>query len=400
MGSSRSRARLLSAAGVAAGIAVGVAAGMVAGCGATRGVADDVAPRAAAGMAAIDRVLAPQVTPAFQSEVLVLGTSHLDRYGERLRAEHLERLLALLEAFAPTRIAVESLTADEVALLGEREAHDPAAARVLNMFARGALNTGRAMQEALGIDRVAAELRAGALGGRAGLTPAERLELVGLQLAAYELNSATLQWSYLPEPVRSGAGPLPPQIRDLLNRRLLSANEIVTLALPLARRLGLQQLHSMDSQYDGVRILSAPADELTALLTDPARGELQDGRGRAHADSIREHAFAAGDLLPLYLYGNSDAYHTVDVAQWNWLFQGRHAGGLDRLRYALWELRNLRQAMHILDVAGSTRPERVLVIVGSAHKPYLDRVLATQLSVRLVHLADLVTPGAPAAAAP
>jgi hypothetical protein len=340
---------------------------------------------------AIDRVLAPKVTPSFQTEVLVLGTSHLSEYRDELRPEHLQRLIALLVDWAPTHVAVESLAADEIALLAELEAHDSAAAQVLDMFGRGTLTAGRTMQRVLGVDRVAAGRNARAMAAHDVLSDDERVVLTGLLIAAYEYNSATLQWSRLPEEVRRRDGPLPPELRDALNRRLGSASEIVTLALPVARSLGLPLLHSMDSQFDGVRTLSVPREQLYALLTHPDRARLQDAAAREHADHVRREAFAAGDLLAMYLYANSDAHHGGDVTQWNWLFEPEHASGLGRLRYALWELRNMRQAMHIIDIAATGGAERLLVIVGSAHKPYLDRVLATQLSVRLVQLEELVT---------
>jgi hypothetical protein len=342
---------------------------------------------------AIDQVLAPQVTPAFQSQVLVLGTSHLSAYADRLEPRHLDALLDRLERFAPTRIAVESLTADEIALLEELETHDPAAARILDMFARGALAAGQTAQEALGLDRADAALRARATlaDNHDALTDAQRLNVVGWLVAAYELNSAALQWSYLTPEARQREHPLPTDIRDLLDRRLHSANEVVSLATPLARRLGIQWLHSIDSQYDGVRTLSAPTEALQTLFGDPARGELMDRTAVARADSIRDAAFADGDLLPLYQYINSPDHQLADLTQWNWLFQNRHPDGLDRFRYAMWEIRNLRQATHIVDVAASGQPDRLLVIVGSSHKAYLDRLLATQLSIKLVQLEDLET---------
>jgi hypothetical protein len=354
--------------------------------------AGSIQPRSA--LDAVDQVLRPQVTPAFQSDVLVLGTTHLSGSGDRLRPEHLEPLLAVLQRFAPTRIAVESLTADEIALLAEREVHDAAAAEVINMFARGTVTSGRRMQEAVGLDRVAAERRARTILEKAdsARTPDERLEAVRYLLAAFEPVSAALQWSYLSDDVRQRSAALPPDVLELLERRLHSANEIYTLAVPLARRLGLEWIHAIDSQYEGVRTLSASPDALRELFTDPGRGELRDHAAGKYADSVKEAAFAAGDLLPLYRHANSAAYQAGDVSQWNWLFQLRNSSGLDRFRYAMWELRNLRQAMNVVDVAASGRPERLLVIVGSSHKAHLDKLLATQLSVRLVQLEELLQP--------
>jgi hypothetical protein len=344
---------------------------------------------------AIHEVLAPRTSSGFQSQVLVLGTLHLSGERERLEPGHLLSLLDLLERFSPTRIAVESLTTDEVALLAELETDVPAAAQVLDMFARGTLTAGQTMQRALGVHRVVADglARAALEDGGSSLTDDQRLALVGWLLAAYELNSAALQWSYLSPESRGRDQTLPAEIRDLLDGRLESANEVVTLASALARRLGLQRLHSIDSQYDGVRTLSAPEAALETLFSDPMRGELRDREWAARADSLKDAAFAAGDLLSLYRWINGQEYQRGDLTQWNWLFEGRHPDGLDRFRYAMWELRNIRQATQIMDVAASGRPERVLVVVGSSHKPHLDRLLGVHLSVRTVQLADLETAG-------
>ncbi|MHB1191857.1 MAG: DUF5694 domain-containing protein [Longimicrobiales bacterium] len=335
---------------------------------------------------AIDTVLAPQVTPAFASQVLVLGTPHLSGFRDRLGPHHLAPLLDRLASFAPTKIAVESLTPDEVALLVERAPSDSAAAQVLDMFAGRTAALGASAQRLLEVDRLEAARRAEAIleDRPSAMAPPARVELVVLLLAAYEYDSATLQWSYLGTGDRASAERIPTEIQEALDAWLASANEIVTVALPLARRLGLQRLHPMDSQLDGVRTLSHPPDALRDLFADPARGALMDHDARARGDSIADAALAAGDLLPLYGHMNSFEYQRGDAAQWKWLFQEGTAGRLHRFRYAMWEARNLRQAMHILDVAASADPQRVLVIVGASHKAPVERILATQLTVRLV----------------
>lgn len=80
---------------------------------------------------------------------------------------------------------------------------------------------------------------------------------------------------------------------------------------------------------------------------------------------------------------NSPDVLEEDARQWlSWLARN-HPSGLDRFRYTMWEQRNARMASAILDAAASTRPERVLVVVGFSHKAYLDHELATKLSLRL-----------------
>ncbi|HSJ09042.1 MAG TPA: DUF5694 domain-containing protein [Longimicrobiales bacterium] len=339
----------------------------------------------------IEQVLAPQVVPAFQSEVMVLGSIHLAGERDRLTEAHLAPLLSRLEAFAPTRIAIEALTSDELALLAMREAHDPAAAELLGMFGGSTVAAGRSAQQHLGIDYVTAELRARSLLDDVdrALTDDERLSATAWLVAAYDFNSAALQWSYLPAAVRADASSLPADVHDMLQRRLQGSNEIVTVAMALARRLGLQRLYPMDSQYEGVRTLALPRAALTALLSDPARGALLDREWQQRADSIRSAGFADGDLLPLYRFTNSDEYQRGDLTQWRWLFRNTDPAGLDRFRYAMWELRNVRQAANVVDIAASSKAERVLVLVGASHKAHLDRILATQLGVRLVQFAEI-----------
>lgn len=338
----------------------------------------------------IESVLAQQVTPEFQSEVMILGTAHLSRFRDELRPEHLESLLALLESFAPTRIAVETLTANEVAILAERKGHDPAAAEVINLFARRILDSGRTMQQAWGIERVSAERRSLMLLDKGSLSLKQRRELIGYFLAAYEFDSALLQWSYLSHEDRAQAEALPADIRRSLDRALAQTSEMPWLALPLARRLGLQQIYPIDSQYDGVRTLSFPSESIEELFSDPMLyREGRDPDEESRVERVEKHSLASGDLLPLFLHLNSHEGQLRDVKQWNRLFGLRHSSGLDRFRYAMWEVRNLLAATNIIDAAASGMPERLLVIVGASHKSYLDRILATQLSVRLVHLSEL-----------
>jgi len=342
---------------------------------------------------AVRKALGPRTTPDFQNEVLVLGTMHLAEYADVLRPEHLEALLAALERWAPTRIAVESLAPDEIALLAEREPHDPAAAQVLDMFARRTLTLGRLMQERLGLGRIEAGQRADALlASGTPHDPVARLQLVALFLAAYEYDSATLQWSYLSEGARADAADLPDEVRSALDRRLNSANEIVTLALPLARALGVQRVYATDSQADGLRTLTAPRAALTEVYADPRRAAWHELDAARSAGAVRDSAFAAGDLMAAYRQANSVAHLESDAKQWAWLFDTQHPSGVDRLRYQMWELRNQRMASNLLEALASTDRERLLLIVGSSHKAYLDLLLATQLSVRLVQLSDLETP--------
>lgn len=335
---------------------------------------------------AVEDRLGSHVVPRMQSEVMVFGSWHLAVFQEWLEPRHMEGTFALLERYAPTRIAVERIPPDEIALLAERAPHDPVAKQTLDRFGSASVPAGPAMQGALGVDRVAAERRAEEL--LAGIGPeadaAERVELAGYLLAAYEFDSAALQWSYLSASERASADTFPDEVRDALDERLQRTDEIVSLAMPLARRLGLQRLYHADSQYDSIRALAFPSETVDEVY-DRAFAELRASetfqRLMAKPDLAREED---GDLLGLFLDVNTYAVQLDDNLQWvPWLTMD-HPSGLDRTRYAMWELRNHRMAERVVDAAASTRPERVLFIVGFSHKSHVDRLLEPHLGIRLV----------------
>lgn len=338
---------------------------------------------------AVDAVLSAHVAPGVRSDVMVFGTAHLRAFEGKLEPRHMEETLALLGRYAPTRIAVERLAPDEIALLRERAPHDAGARTVLEQFAQRIVGHGQAAQELLGIDRSAARAAAETTLGRGGdLADAARIELVTQLLAAYEYDSAVLQWSYLDPDARAQATRLPEAAREALEASLVRFDEIAQLAIPLARALGLQRVYPVDSQYEAVRTLGLPEDALEEA-TGVAWGvawRASEERGRL--DRANREVVGGGDVLGLFHYFNSEAGQRDDAAQWrSWLGQDRE-DGVHRFRYAMWELRNQRMAANVMDVAASQRPERVLFIVGTSHKAFVDRALAPHLGIRLVQPFD------------
>lgn len=350
------------------------------------------APPVAPG-SAVETQLGPLMRPELRSEVLVVGTAHLAGI-DWIQPAHLDGVLDLLARFAPTRIAVERLPPDEVALLLERAAHDRGAQQVLDQFAGPIVTHDRAMQQALGVDRAMARSKAEALLADAGgLAEPARVELVGLLLAAYEFDSAALQWSYLSPEARARAQVVPEPTRQALDQRLAASDEIAALAMPLARRLGLQRLDPVDSQYEAVRTLALPEAALEEASRQAWGEEWRATPAARRMQHLFDQAAESHDMLALLRQLNSEAVQRDDAMQWHgWLVQDR-ADGVHRFRYAMWELRNQRMAANVLDVAASPRPERVMLLVGASHKAFVDRALAPHLGISLVQLADLEARG-------
>src|SRR5690554_4354471 len=61
---------------------------------------------------AVEDRLSEHVTPRVQSEVMVFGSWHLAAFRDWLEPRHMQGTAALLERYAPTRIAVERMPPD------------------------------------------------------------------------------------------------------------------------------------------------------------------------------------------------------------------------------------------------------------------------------------------------
>lgn len=281
---------------------------------------------------AVETQLGPLVRPELRSEVLVVGTAHLAGI-DWIQPAHLDGVLDLLARFAPTRIAVERLPPDEVALLLERAAHDRGAQQVLDQFAGPIVTHDRAMQQALGVDRAMARSKAEALLADAGgLAEPARVELVGLLLAAYEFDSAALQWSYPSPEARARAQVVPEPTRQALDQRLAASDEIAALAMPLARRLGLQRLDPADSQYEAVRTLALPEAALEEASRQAWGEEWRATPAARRMQHLFDQAAESHDMLALLRQLNSEAVQRDDAMQWHgWLVQDR-ADGVHRFR--------------------------------------------------------------------
>ncbi|MHB8799196.1 MAG: DUF5694 domain-containing protein [Thermoanaerobaculia bacterium] len=337
----------------------------------------------------IASLLGPLAAEGPRSQVLVLGTVHLARLEQRPGPDSLARLLAHLAKFRPGAICIEHLPAHDLA---EMDALGGKYREVAGMFAKDDLAIGKLVRRRLGCSRAEAARRADErLRDSSKLMPETRVRLVADLLAAYDAPTALLQWSYVPPAVRARTDLLPAQVRRFLDDRLASPNETSTLAVPLARELGLARLVSVDSQWDGARLLEEPEPLVEEAFSHPLRKAIATEEVYADQRRRTEAAVGAGDLLPLYLHINSPAYAARDVmAQWAPWLRMHLASGLDRTRYGNWEARNLHIAANLVDVTTPPGSERVLVVIGVAHKPFLDDVLGRLVSVKLLQLRDLV----------
>jgi hypothetical protein len=314
--------------------------------------------------------------------------------GESFSPSLLAPLLAALERYDPDVIGVESMPPRVIA---DMERNGVVYGPVLDQFAADHLAWGHRSQELLDLSRTDAEEKSVALqqalsaGENRSDADSIRAELGLHLLAAYDLNSALLQFASLPEPARSANSVIPNDVTEFLAGRLREPNEIVSIGIELARRIGLPKIESIDDHQDKDLFLAiAPA-----LMRELQDHELYASVAGSHfytdSQARLEAAVGQGDLLPYYLYMNSSNYLTKDVdTQWNLFLRTKLDSGLDRSRLALWDVRNLNIASHIRRATALRPGKRMLVIIGASHKPFLESYLGRMADVNLIQLKDIV----------
>lgn len=304
------------------------------------------------------------------AEVMVVGTAHLAQLQPEPNAEQRAAVIDRLAMFEPTLVCIEAIPGDRVGQLLE----DPKRyGELLATFAMNAVRLGpeqqirwrvspdEALREARQIESVAAELM-----------PAARVRLIGLQLAGYEPWSALLNWMQLDEEQQSRAAErLGPIAADRLRAMAVSKNEIVSLAIPLAIRARQRRLCAADPFVDEASVQELEP-ELTPLLSDPAIGKGVEAFNAQQAAQWKSDR--ADGLVALLAWMNSAEFAAADRrAEWD-IFD-KDAG---KRRLALWHARNSEIATQLYRAMAGRDGERVVMIVGAAHRPFLEQALRAQ----------------------
>jgi hypothetical protein len=334
----------------------------------------------------------PSVKDKDKTRVLILGSPHLITAGRAVTEKHLRKVLAVLERFDPQVIGVESISPPALADMILR-ADDYSEA--IEQFGGRRVYFGKKMQERLDLSwleaNAAARKSLKELGAEADQE--QRAALIPVLIAAYDDLAALIQWARLPEAFRKTCKEIPAALQTYLQNRLKSPNEKISIGVALALRLGLERLHHIDDHYDKDLYLRIVEDLVTELKDRGADKGLEEAPFFKASQERREEAVKDGNLYPYFRYINSPEYGAEDAAtQWDVWFRTGLESGLDRTRIALWEVRNLNMASHVRRATALIPGGRVLVIVGSGHKPFLEAYLNQMAGLKLVQFNDLPDP--------
>lgn len=323
--------------------------------------------------------------PASAASISVVGMPHLSALEPAVRPEQQQVLTEQLGKYRPSLVCVEAMPGERV----ENFARDPQRySELLRTFALDAARLALEQQLRLQIDAAQAREQALAATASEPADVAARLRLVALHLAAHDPWSAALNWSYLDADARGKAsetlGALAPQRLDQL---LASSNEMAAIAIPLARQLGHRRLCAVDAFVDelGVQALESG---LLPLLQRPG---VMDAVQAWQAESQAAWQPGTDDaLLQLVRWYNRDEFARKDQSvQWT-IFDADSEGDAGRRRLMLWHARNAEIATHLFRALAQADGQRVLLLIGAAHRPYVEAALRSQPWVTTVASAELL----------
>jgi hypothetical protein len=314
-----------------------------------------------------------------RAQVLVLGSVHLNGMPAGFNPASLNNVIDRLAAFKPDIITIETESGEECDLAARHSAkYGPnyCAPTDVAMAATG-----------LDLPAAIAEVDKTLKTWTAQPSAAQRRRLAALFLAANDLASAYVQWLQLPAAERHAGDSLDAALLEKVRRIGTINNESYQIAARLAARLGLQRVNAIDN-HTGDRI---DVSDIKAFVRSI---EAAWGAGSAALKERekREKILAyAPDLLPLYRYVNEkEGLRVYAEANVRAAMRAKSPEGYPQIWVAGWEIRNLRMVANIRETFRERPGARVLVIVGVAHKPWLDSWLGQLQGLDIVDAAGVL----------
>ena len=308
-----------------------------------------------------------------RSQILVLGTVHLNNLPPGFNPASLDWVLNRLAGFRPDIITIETESGEECDL----------AARHPAKYGADYCAPTDAAQAATGLDMPAAmaEVDKSLKAWPAQATPAQRRRLAALLLAANDRASAYVQWLQLPLAERRAGDSLNASLVEMLQKIEKSHNENYQLGARLAARLGLQRVHAIDN-HTGDRM---DVPDIKAFVRSIEAAWAAGGAAQKEQQKREELLAKAPDLLPLYRSINAlESLRIGAEANVKAHLVAKSKDGYPQMWVAGWEIRNLRMVANIRETFRERPGARVLSIVGASHKPWLDHWLGQLQGVDIV----------------
>ena len=196
------------------------------------------------------KVLQSLTVETKKTEVMILGIPHLKLLQKNIDKNVFDSLLITLKNFAPNQIGIQTLSPHYIQYFSllKNDFNN-----IINDDIQKAIELGKIAQKKLKVDFNTALQSKDSLitqiqKADKKLMDIYRIKLIMNMVASFDIYSAALQWSYIPESIKLKNKDLPEQITKELNQILNSPDEINTVAISLAKSLGLQKLVAIDDQ--------------------------------------------------------------------------------------------------------------------------------------------------------
>lgn len=368
--------------------AIGILAvgGVISGCASTAGIEPSELRLRADAAQTHEQPFEPSAvkdqlaTPT--TKVMIFGLGHLDDAPEGFQTAWLEPVLCRLRAYKPDVILTEAMSGEQVMALDAYSAYHGDAGK----YAGPTLEMAKTAQANLRLTAAQALVKANALAARGRLAPAERRRLAALFVAAAEPFSATVQWMRLPPTDRIAGDGLDEKLILRLNRFAGLRSELSSIAARLAADTGLERVHGAgDHASDVAQPPSAAVD--AAISAEPGIKDQFEHLTPAFR-VVPEEAMklsSAAEIMPVMKWLNSARFGAMDAdAQWFSMLRSAKFGAVGRQRVAAWEAQNLRMTVVIREATAPIASGRALLVVGAAHKPFIEAYIRTFTDIELV----------------
>jgi hypothetical protein len=324
------------------------------------------------------------VAPVAAQEITVVGTPHLTGLDPSPSDEQLAEVVDALAAFNPTQVCVERMSGERIqaqlddprqhGMTFRTETHGRPIASVI-------LPAGFEMQAILELGPVEARREAAERVRQwDALELSDRVRVIGLQVAGFEFHSAVLNWAWLDGAEREAAAEsLGDRTVEGLESLLGSVHEVYSLAVPLARRAGLHELCTADALEDETRGIRTVMELGGMESLDGPEVQARFDEHRAIMAEAWRPEEGVGALVALLRYVNSDEYEEMDRRlQWETLLEFDNEAGAFQRRLMYWHARTAEISAELYRALAQGPEERVLFIVGMAHRPFNEAEMRVQ----------------------
>ncbi|GEN75308.1 hypothetical protein CHA01nite_10480 [Chryseobacterium hagamense] len=324
-----------------------------------------------------------------QTKVMVLGISHLDAASARFQVAWLEPLLCRLRTYDPQVILTEALSGEQVMGLDAYAAYHGDAGK----YAGPTLEMAKTAQAELHLSAARALVKADSLVQKKELNPSQRRSLAALFVAAAEPFSATVQWMRLAPADRIAQDGISVSLAKRLTRFAELRSELSSIAARLAADVGLERVYGAGDHASDV-LLPDNKEMQDAVNAEPGLKDLFNHHTAAFR-AIPEDTMklsSAAQVMPVLKWKNSARFGELDAdAQWFSMLRSVKMGKAGRQRVAAWEAQNLRMAVAIREATAPIAGGRALLVVGAAHKPFIEAYLRTFTDIEIVSVPDLLS---------